>query len=445
MATPPVMATLPSATVVPLPAPTSQAPSTTRSDEATAIRPRPVPAQVAAAPAPAAGGSKIGIVLSVLAIVAVIGLAVFMLLPKKGSLSIDIKSKSGAPVSKAEIFVDGQKKCDITPCKVADLDPGPKVVKVLVPDSAPADPVVATVEAGKDVAVLVPVDGAPAPAPVPAAASATGVKILAATPNAKVFVDGADKGTLPAELKDIAPGSHKLRFEAGDRYEKLEQSVDVEAGKMKEIGPIKLKVLKGQVALELATEGATVKLVDEKKTEKKVPESELKKGPVKIELDPTKSWKIVATKKGMDDFSQDVSFDDGVAEKTVRIDLSDAAKNTASGSVASGSATGSATGSDNSASGSTTGSASTTTDKSAGGGDKTPPAAAGGTGTLNINSIPVSKVVLDGKPLGSTPKVGVSVPAGSHTVMFIHPDKGKQSVTVTVKAGETKTAAVKFK
>ncbi|MDC3960503.1 protein kinase domain-containing protein [Polyangium jinanense] len=65
--------------------------------------------------------------------------------------------------------------------------------------------------------------------------------------------------------------------------------------------------------------------------------------------------------------------------------------------------------------------------------------------TLNLNSIPVSKVVLDGRPLGSTPKVGLSVPAGTHTVTFIHPEKGKQTVTVTVKAGEAKTAAVKFK
>jgi len=56
----------------------------------------------------------------------------------------------------------------------------------------------------------------------------------------------------------------------------------------------------------------------------------------------------------------------------------------------------------------------------------------------------VSKVILDGKPQGSTPKVGISVPAGSHTVVFIHPEKGKKTVSVTVKAGETKTAAVKF-
>jgi len=66
------------------------------------------------------------------------------------------------------------------------------------------------------------------------------------------------------------------------------------------------------------------------------------------------------------------------------------------------------------------------------------------TATLNINSIPVSKVILDGQPIGGTPKVGVSVLPGSHTVVFNHPEKGKKSVTVTVKAGETKTAAVKF-
>lgn len=66
------------------------------------------------------------------------------------------------------------------------------------------------------------------------------------------------------------------------------------------------------------------------------------------------------------------------------------------------------------------------------------------TAILNINSIPVSKVILDGKPIGSTPKVGISVPIGTRTVVFIHPDKGKKTVSVTLKAGETKTAAVKF-
>jgi serine/threonine-protein kinase len=72
-------------------------------------------------------------------------------------------------------------------------------------------------------------------------------------------------------------------------------------------------------------------------------------------------------------------------------------------------------------------------------------APAQGNGTLNINSIPVSKVILDGRPLGNTPRVGLSVPPGTHTVVFVHPEKGRQTVSISVKPGETKTAAVKFR
>jgi hypothetical protein len=56
-----------------------------------------------------------------------------------------------------------------------------------------------------------------------------------------------------------------------------------------------------------------------------------------------------------------------------------------------------------------------------------------------MNSIPQSSVVLDGKPLGMTPQIGINVPAGTHKVAFINADQGfKKEVTVTVAAGETK-------
>ena len=65
--------------------------------------------------------------------------------------------------------------------------------------------------------------------------------------------------------------------------------------------------------------------------------------------------------------------------------------------------------------------------------------AAYGEGSLNINSIPPSSVVLDGKPIGSTPQRGVSVSAGTHTVVFVNAEQGfKKQVSVTVAAGETK-------
>ncbi len=72
------------------------------------------------------------------------------------------------------------------------------------------------------------------------------------------------------------------------------------------------------------------------------------------------------------------------------------------------------------------------------------PAASSQTGTLNINSIPVSKVILDGKPLGETPKVGIKVAPGVHQVTFVHPSLGRKTISVNVAAGETKPAATRF-
>jgi hypothetical protein len=65
-------------------------------------------------------------------------------------------------------------------------------------------------------------------------------------------------------------------------------------------------------------------------------------------------------------------------------------------------------------------------------------------GKLSINSIPYSKVVLDGRPLGDTPRVEVVVAAGPHTVLFVHPDLGRIQKEVYVDSGRTVLAAVRF-
>jgi hypothetical protein len=65
-------------------------------------------------------------------------------------------------------------------------------------------------------------------------------------------------------------------------------------------------------------------------------------------------------------------------------------------------------------------------------------------GKLNINSIPYSKVVLDGRPLGDTPRVEVAVAAGPHTVLFVHPELGRIQKDVYVDSGRTVLAAVRF-
>ncbi len=404
-----------------------------RIEEATAIRPRPF--TPGAAPA-AGGGGRAGVILGGLALAVVVALAVFMFLPKKGKFKIDLSTKDGGAVDQAEIFVDGQKKCDTAPCVISDLDPGDRTIKVKAAGFAQLE-TVKQIEAGKETYLSLKLEGG-SPSPTSTgvvSANATGLKVGAADTqkNIKVSIDGTDKGTLPIDLKDLTPGTHKLKLDGGERYEKVEQTVELAAGQTKDLGTIKLKVLKGQVTLELASVGASVTLVrksaDGKKDEKKLPDSLWKSPPVKIDVNPTEAWKLVAVKKGFDEFSQDLAFDDGQAEKTIRIELVETGKAAPIDLTKPPPAD----------------TTKPPPDKTAEPPAKTAEPPATGNGTLNINSIPVSKVVLDGKPLGSTPKVGVSVPAGSHTVTFIHPELGKKSVTVQVKPGETKTAAVKFK
>ena len=61
---------------------------------------------------------------------------------------------------------------------------------------------------------------------------------------------------------------------------------------------------------------------------------------------------------------------------------------------------------------------------------------------LNLNAVPPAMVVLDGKPLGYTPKIGVSVATGEHRVSFRWEGSEKDQ-TFACGRGENKTIAVR--
>jgi serine/threonine-protein kinase len=63
---------------------------------------------------------------------------------------------------------------------------------------------------------------------------------------------------------------------------------------------------------------------------------------------------------------------------------------------------------------------------------------------LNLLSDPPSMVLLNGKPLGQTPRTGVSVSAGTHAVLFIHPTLGRARASAKLEAGQAKTLRARF-
>ena len=75
------------------------------------------------------------------------------------------------------------------------------------------------------------------------------------------------------------------------------------------------------------------------------------------------------------------------------------------------------------------------------------PVAAGPPGTLKANSVPWSKVTIDGKPVGNSPLKSHSLPPGDHRVTFdcgaCDPPQSK-TVVVSIKSGEETRKIVRF-
>lgn len=57
-------------------------------------------------------------------------------------------------------------------------------------------------------------------------------------------------------------------------------------------------------------------------------------------------------------------------------------------------------------------------------------------GSMAVNAIPWAEVLVDGNRVGETPIGNITVPIGTHEVVFRHPDLGERRMTVTVTTGE---------
>ncbi len=343
----------------------------------------------------------------------------FLMKGKPGSLVVTVAGPGNKPVDGVEIFVDGTKaSCNGSPCRVSELKPGTHLVKATA----------AGYSATADTAIKIsPGDEQVHNAVLSGSSDGTGLKVMAEGRGLKLSVDDKEVGPLPQERVDLSPGEHKVRIE-GDRYETFEKTVVVESEGLTTLEP-KLKVKKGLVTIKLGenADGASVTLVsgDERRP---IPPDRFKDKALAVDLEANKAYSIVAEKKGFVAYEKRIDFEDGQAEKTFVVNL----MLTSSGASAD-------SGERHSPTPRGPGPASTPRTPTA----AATPAPAGGNATLTFMSDPPSNLVLDGRPLGKTPKTA-SVPAGSHTVLFIHPEFGRKAKSIPVAAGQKATVKVKF-
>jgi serine/threonine-protein kinase len=359
------------------------------------------------------GGGKIALMLAAVVVLLAVagGAAALFLLPKTGRILVNATDSKGAAVSRAEVFVDGKKQCDVLPCTVDAVPAGPHDLKILAEGYDPASQTV-TVESKKDANVDVKLSGG--------AAKGTGLRASSTQPGVKLYVDGEEIGPLPQELRTLSPGDHKLKFVGSDRYAPLEKTITVVKDEVQDIGSVTLKVVKGKATIALGTPGARVTLVSG--TDRR----DLPTFPISVDIDTSKTWTLEATKFGFQDYKQPISFDDGVAEKMFTVTLEP--KGAAAPPVTF------------------TPPPPTTAPPPVTVKPPTTAAPATGEATVTLNSVPPSKVVLDGKPLGDTPQKDIKVSAGDHKVTFINSEQDlKKTVPFTVKAGETKVIIGKLR
>ena len=401
--------------------PQPQLPPVSRAMEQTAVVPRQQP------------GSKAGLIIAlIVGVFAAMAIAGFFLMPRTGTLVVNVADAKGGAVSKIEIIVDDKKACDSAPCIVRDVQSGVHQVKVVAQGFEPPAPRAVTIEARKDSSI----DFALSPSAA-ARSGGTGVKVSGTQNGVKLLVDGKEYGLLPQEIHDLAPGEHKVKIAGSERYAPLEKTIEVKQDELTDLGNVSLKVLKGKATIQLGTPGAKVYLVNGT-NRKEVPQF-----PIAIDFDPNEKWQLEGKMLGMEDYSSPISFDDGQAEKTIVVTLSPKGTMPAMNVTNAGVP---AVRPPQTFVAPTPKEPVVAADPPTPKAPKEPAAAAGGEAFLNINSRPASTVLLDGKPLGPTPRVKVSVSAGTHTVLFVNAEESlKKSVSVTVAAGETKAVSAKLR
>jgi hypothetical protein len=343
-------------------------------------------------------------------------LLMISLRPRTGSLVVTALGPGNRAVDDVTIFIDGKPLCDISPCRIKGLTPGEHTLRASAQNLASQAEETVAISAGDEATYNIDLLA------VAPEVRAGGMRVPAGETPLTLFVDGKRVGRLPQEVSGLSGGKHWIKLDPEDGGDTIEKSVNVLPGETIEVEPKAAKRDKALVTIRLSpgSEGAAVTFDD----------AFLLDFPAELELEPSSVHTLSATKAGYEDLNLEVRVTEGETEKLIDVALSPLDGRPAADGNASKKPRPAKAARKPAAKPATT----------------APTQLADSTqGLLNISSVPPSQIILNGRPLGSTPKTGISVPGDSlQTIVFVHPKMGRRRAQKFVPAGKERTVSIRF-
>ncbi|MBX3250264.1 MAG: PEGA domain-containing protein, partial [Myxococcales bacterium] len=385
------------------------------------------PTAVTARPESKGGLGLAAIVGIGLAIVGAMGAAAWFLLrpPAPGTIHL-----TTSPVDPVVLFDEQPVQATSSPFIIANVEAGvPHLIEVrkrgyrvwsMQVEVQPGQtlelpPVTLVPEEGAEVATGPTPPGGDTNGPTPTAGTA-GFSLTTDPPGAKVFVDGVEKGVTPLTLSDLAAGSRRIRVELEGRAP-WETSLNLVDGRILPLADVTLAA-SVNVRFESEPSGARVTLV-RGDTRQNVGTT-----PTETTIDPS-GWTVEMVRSGYETWTEPLNVPSGRSTHRVSADLERVAVSSPMVVTMRDPVTPMVT------------EMITMVEATE------MVAATGGSGTLRINSRPWSQVFIDGRLIGNTPQMNISLASGRHQVTLVNPDFNiRHTITVNVSAGETVTRIV---
>lgn len=143
-----------------------------------------------------------------------------------------------------------------------------------------------------------------------------GFSVARAPVGTTVIIDGTRREAVPATIRDLTPGVHYLRFEAGERFTSVERTVEIVRGQVAVLDDVVLPLRLGSLTLHIAAKEARVSLRHTKTGRAKRVE-----GPFPVTIDiPGHGWEVIVDAPGKEPQRREVVFKEGRSATELRFD-----------------------------------------------------------------------------------------------------------------------------